>query len=205
MLNSMSESISGVLEKNKEMASALVIPPLEPDKQNEKNEEQKEEDDMAKSGLQMIGGLGLDQHKCFDVYPGENDKDPFSVPRDVTKDRQYVMIATLAMHGQLQNYGCVMSNDKKANEEAIRNFFDTSWKENCRIYDKLVNVLQMPDRDGLSAFSAMAESGELANYGVSNDTPNLADAYDHLVKCFKMKKVREACLSQMNKQLPKQS
>jgi hypothetical protein len=189
MINEMREVLAAAFDKSNRPPIDRPLPVFE--------EPVQEEDDMAKSKLQEVGGLGLDAHKCFDLVPGEDGNDPFSVPREVTKERMHAMIHELAQRDMLVAYNCFRDNP-----ESTRNFFDLSWAENCRIYDKVCNALRMTEEDGLAEFKSMSDAGELANYGVGvGEDPR--KSYYHLSKCFKKYESRMQCLSRMNPVSPK--
>lgn len=133
----------------------------------------------------ISGGLGLESDDCFKPYPGEVSTgpfggDPFSVPRDLARERWYTMVLRIASEGQLEHYGVT-----KGNFAAARDFFATTWENNSRIFDKIVGAMKADGESGRAVFLEMGQRGELENYQVPRgDEGRSLACYEHLKACW---------------------
>lgn len=124
--------------------------------------------------------MNLNQYDCFAPCPGEDDANPFSVPREIARDRWYALVVELSREGNLVSHGV-----PKDNPEAARNFFDQTWGENERVFRGIVSALDMPRDAGLTSLITMGRHGSLRNYKVEpGDDRGAAALYDHLAKCY---------------------
>lgn len=83
-------------------------------------------------GAQGVRGMGLHKYDCWKPYPGENDADPFSVPREIVKERWYALLYEACRQGGLEAHGVARDN-----MDGLRDLFDRTWAENCEKFEKL--------------------------------------------------------------------
>jgi hypothetical protein len=129
-----------------------------------------------RNGLLAVGfgGAGLGGHKCFERQPGEDDADPFSVPRGVVKDRAYVMCLIACERGMLQREGV-----PQGNRQAMQVYFDRMWETNSETYRAVLRAALDPDPAACrEALAGLAGAGRLKPYRVH---PGDAAALDEFV------------------------
>lgn len=88
-----------------------------------------------RSGAPM--GINIDKYPCWKPYPGENDDDPFSVPREIVKERWYCLLYEAAKQGGLEEHGVRKVDVDRGDMTSLRNLFDKTWGENCEKFEKL--------------------------------------------------------------------
>ena len=93
--------------------------------------------DERAAGIQGVGGLGLDKYECWKPYPGERDDDPFSVPREVVKERTYTMMFELGKRGQLQHEGIQAEPLRRGDLTQLRDTFERIWRANCEKFERM--------------------------------------------------------------------
>ena len=114
-------------------------------------------------GLQTIGGLGLDQYECFKPYPGEDDNDPYSVPRDRVRDRFYVLVMKWCDIGGLAQYGVAQGN-----RDAAQEYFDRAWEVNSQTFRDVTRAALDPDESACrDALGRLAAEGRLKTFKVA--------------------------------------
>lgn len=95
-------------------------------------------------GAQGVRGMGLEKYPCWKPYPGENDNDPFSVPREIVKERWYALLYEACKQDGLGKYGV-----RKDDMDGLRDLFDKTWSENCANFEKLKAAKEQEKQDGI--------------------------------------------------------
>lgn len=134
-----------------------------------------------KKGLQGIGGdfVNMREEPAWEAVEGEDDRDPYSVPRERVKDRFYALAYNFAEQGTLTHQGV-----PKGNMEAARDWADKVWRGNCDRFDRLTKAFMEPGLTGKPKVVAMVHEPEsyLAQLGVpQGDEGTAAAFYDFIV------------------------
>lgn len=131
----------------------------------------------ALHGVQTIAGLGMDNEPAWEAAVQEDDRDPFSVPRETVKARSYAVIIRMCRAGELKGAYGVEQNDF----EGARDLFDTIWRKNSALFEQLEYAFHLPDADGKAMARTMAtgKSDYLTRFGVNvRDPEDVANWYD---------------------------
>lgn len=128
-----------------------------------------------KTGVQGVAGLGMADYDCWSPAPHtgcegkgceacegsgiwENDLDPFSVDREIVRQRAEVFLMKLCKEGQAVHLGIPQNNFDAANMVMHR-----GWRENCERFDAITRLFEQGDLDG---WLALAKQGQLTTFQV---------------------------------------
>lgn len=146
------------------------------------------DDAPRKKGVQGIKGLGMDKEAAWEGQPGEDDRDPFSVPREVVRKRNVAMAVKLCSLGQLVQFGV-----PKENYEAARNWFDGIWAKSCADFGQLVKAFEASPELGRPAIiNANRGSDYLAkNFKVPQGNDQAAGEWFDWVRARKLEREKQ--------------
>lgn len=171
-LNEINEAIASIGRSSDEAAPERHFEPTPPPEPIDAPVPEK-----RKMGLDRIGGLGLEDRPHCAQQPGEDQDDPFSVSRDIVRERTIDLINALCDKGMLVSYSVPAGN-----REAARDFFEKVWSANCAIFDRITLAVKTGGDEGRAVVMNLCEENKLSNYGVEQGDIVAASAlYDKLL------------------------
>lgn len=120
-----------------------------------------------REGDPTVTGEGFND-PCYAPVEGEDDRNPFSIPREVVKARSRHRLFWICGTYGLPNYAI-----KKGDFQKARDLFDTVWAGSERRWNKLKAAFELPHDEARERVLELGKAGDLKDFTWKDESGNL--------------------------------